>query len=98
MLLKLHTSDATTADPGLVLQAVLHLRCIKNRTSPNSPSAIPSLYVVLCCRAMLQKIPAGHLHTNCRVVGVELGDPGSAIIELESGERICGHLVIAADG
>jgi 2-polyprenyl-6-methoxyphenol hydroxylase-like FAD-dependent oxidoreductase len=47
---------------------------------------------------MLQKIPAGHLHTNCRVVGVELADPGSAIIELESGERICGHLVIAADG
>lgn len=48
---------------------------------------------------MVQRIPAGHLHTNCKVVAADLTDPTStAVIELESGERICGHLIIAADG
>ena len=48
---------------------------------------------------MLRRIPAGHVHTNCKVAAADLADPAStAVIELESGERICGHLIIAADG
>jgi 2-polyprenyl-6-methoxyphenol hydroxylase-like FAD-dependent oxidoreductase len=56
--------------------------------------------LVLClCRAMRQKIPAGNFHSNCKVVAADLSDPSSsAVIELESGERIAGHLIIAADG
>jgi 2-polyprenyl-6-methoxyphenol hydroxylase-like FAD-dependent oxidoreductase len=48
---------------------------------------------------MLQKVPADHFHANCKVVAADLSDPSSAaVIELESGERIAGHLIVAADG
>lgn len=48
---------------------------------------------------MLVKVPADHYHPNCKVVAADLSDPSSAaVIELESGERIAGHLIIAADG
>jgi 2-polyprenyl-6-methoxyphenol hydroxylase-like FAD-dependent oxidoreductase len=48
--------------------------------------------------ALLAKLPAGHYHPGSTVVSVDLSDPTSAVIELESRERIAGHLIVAADG
>jgi hypothetical protein len=48
--------------------------------------------------ALLQKLPPGHYHASSKVVAVDLTHPTAALIELESGERVAGNLIVAADG
>jgi hypothetical protein len=58
----------------------------------------PCCALCVCCRALLAKLPAASLHFNSRVVAADLSDPSAAVIELESGDRVCGDLILAADG
>lgn len=50
------------------------------------------------CSALLAAFPADHYHSSSKVVAVDDSHQEYVIMELDSGERIAGHMLVAADG
>jgi 2,6-dihydroxypyridine 3-monooxygenase len=48
--------------------------------------------------ALIQRLPADTLHTGARLVGLEPGGDGRAVLHLEGGDRAAADLVAFADG
>ncbi|KAF8073155.1 dhpH [Scenedesmus sp. PABB004] len=48
--------------------------------------------------ALLEAFPKDNYHADARVTGVDASHPDVVVIELASGERIAGHMLVAADG
>lgn len=62
------------------------------------PMCIGLLCVFVHCSALLQVFPPENYHANSKIAAVDNSHPDVVVIELDSGERIAGHMLIAADG
>lgn len=56
------------------------------------------LCALVHCSALLQVFPAENYHANSKIASVDNSHPDVVVMELKSGERIAGHMLIAADG
>jgi 2-polyprenyl-6-methoxyphenol hydroxylase-like FAD-dependent oxidoreductase len=52
----------------------------------------------MCCSALLDCFPKENYHAASKVTLVDASHPDVVVIQLDHGERIAGHLLVAADG
>jgi 2-polyprenyl-6-methoxyphenol hydroxylase-like FAD-dependent oxidoreductase len=56
------------------------------------------IIAALCRSALLDCFPKENYHAASKVTLVDASHPDVVVIQLDSGERIAGHLLVAADG
>jgi 2-polyprenyl-6-methoxyphenol hydroxylase-like FAD-dependent oxidoreductase len=50
------------------------------------------------CSALLECFPKENYHAASKVSLIDASHPDVVVIQLDNGERIAGHLLVAADG